>query len=197
MGAKSLADCNKVQRQQKWQTFETGLHLQYVWVMIRGLPKSILPLEKGSAMSISSTMNTDDARKMIREAGLRATPARISVLQLVQSATSPLTHAELVEQLTSNGSDASTIFRALNDMTDAALFRRLDLGDHVWRYEMAMEQNVGILPHPHFLCLDCGEITCLEPVDIRPLTKENRELKKVGKVTEVLLKGSCSNCQED
>lgn len=148
-------------------------------------------------MSISSPLSTDEARQMIRDAGLRATPARISVLQLVQGASSPLTHAELVEQLTSNGSDASTIFRALNDMTDVALFRRLDLGDHVWRYEIAMEQNAGTSPHPHFLCLDCGEITCLEPVDIRPLTKENRELRKVGKVTEVLLKGSCSSCQEE
>jgi hypothetical protein len=31
---------------------------------------------------------------------------------------------------------------------------------------------------------------------MRPITRENRELKKVGKVTEVLLKGSCSQCQE-
>jgi Fur family transcriptional regulator, ferric uptake regulator len=147
-------------------------------------------------MSISSSLSTDAARQLIREAGLRATPARIAVLQWLQTASSPLTHAELVEQLTSNGSDASTIFRALNDMTDAALFRRLDLGDHVWRYEMAAELEAGATPHPHFLCLDCGEITCLEPLDIRPLTKENRDLKKVGKVTEVLLKGSCSNCQE-
>lgn len=140
--------------------------------------------------------DTDAARQVIREAGLRATPARIAVLQWLQAATSPLTHAELVEQLTTNGSDASTIFRALNDLTEAALFRRLDLGDHVWRYEMAAEYNSGASSHPHFLCLDCGKITCLEPVDIRPLTKENRELKKVGKVTEVLLKGSCSDCQD-
>lgn len=145
----------------------------------------------------SHSLDTNEARQLIREAGLRATPARISVLQVIFATSSPLTHAELVDQLSSNGSDASTIFRALNDMTDAELFRRLDLGDHVWRYEMANRHDDTPTPHPHFLCLDCGEITCLEPVDIRPLTKENRELKKVGKVTEVLLKGSCANCQDE
>jgi Fur family transcriptional regulator, ferric uptake regulator len=148
-------------------------------------------------MATHSTLETDEARQLIRTAGLRATPARIAVLQVIYSTPSPLTHAELVERLVANGSDASTIFRALNDMTDANLFRRLDLGDHVWRYEMANSHNAAASTHPHFLCLDCGEITCLEPVDIRPLTKDNRELKKVGKVTEVLLKGSCASCQDE
>jgi len=142
----------------------------------------------------NSSLSTDDARRHIRDLGLRATPGRISVLQAVYAQTRPLTHAELVEQLSEQGSDASTIFRALNDLTEAGLLRRLELGDHVWRYELAATRQPSSDAHPHFLCLDCGEITCLEPLDMRPITRENRELKKVGKVTEVLLKGSCSQC---
>jgi Fur family ferric uptake transcriptional regulator len=142
------------------------------------------------------SLSTDDARQHIREAGLRATPGRIAVLQAVYGQPRPITHAELVEKLSEQGSDASTIFRALNDMSDAGLLRRLELGDHVWRYELAATREPSSDAHPHFLCLDCGEITCLEPLDMRPITRENRELKKVGKVTEVLLKGSCSQCQE-
>jgi Fur family ferric uptake transcriptional regulator len=147
-------------------------------------------------MNQPQTLTTDEARELIRGVGLRATPGRIAVLQSVCGEARPRTHAELVEQLTSQGSDASTIFRALNDMTEAGLLRRMELGDHVWRYERVSSTNLGVDAHPHFLCLDCGEITCLEPLDMRPITKENRELKKVGKVTEVLLKGSCSACQE-
>ncbi len=38
-------------------------------------------------------------KQAIREAGLRATPARIAALQLLRRSTSPLTHSEVTEQL--------------------------------------------------------------------------------------------------
>ena len=107
----------------------------------------------------------------------------------------PTTHAELVEQLVTRGSDASTVFRALNDMAVAGIVHRMELGDHVWRYELNRDAADATESHPHFLCLDCGDITCLKPLDMRPINRDNRELKKIGKVTEVLLKGQCSSCQ--
>ena len=49
----------------------------------------------------------------IRETGLRATPARIATLKLLHAATSPLTHAEVSDELRDLGVDKATVFRNL------------------------------------------------------------------------------------
>jgi Fur family ferric uptake transcriptional regulator len=140
-----------------------------------------------------SGLSVEQLKELIRGSGLRATPARIAVLQYLSDAKRPITHAELVEQLGDNGTDASTLFRALNDMAESQLLRRMELGDHVWRYEM-IDQTADHQPHAHFLCVDCGEITCLHGNDSY-VSQISRTKTKIGAVTEVLLKGHCSDCQ--
>jgi Fur family transcriptional regulator, ferric uptake regulator len=133
----------------------------------------------------------EQIRELIREAGLRATLGRIAVLSVLVAAKGPLTHAEVYERVGDQGADASTIFRALNDMSTAGLLRRMELGDHSWRYELLVKHQPDDGPHAHFLCIGCGEIFCLEPVDVRSqLVRE----KAVSSVTEVLLKGHCVAC---
>ena len=41
------------------------------------------------------------------------------------------------------GIDKATAFRNLNDMTDAGLLRRTELGDHVWRFELRRQDGAG------------------------------------------------------
>jgi Fur family ferric uptake transcriptional regulator len=133
----------------------------------------------------------DSLRGQIRLAGLRATPCRVAVLQRLSQASSPLTHREMFEALREEGFDKSTIFRSLNDLADARLARRLELGDHVWRYEALSEttneHHDGNL-HPHLLCVDCGSITCLDDDQV--------EINISGTlaVDEILLKGHCPDC---
>ena len=47
----------------------------------------------------SSIDEVNDARKLLRESGLRSTPARISVINALKRSTKPQTHAELADQL--------------------------------------------------------------------------------------------------
>lgn len=147
-------------------------------------------------MTVPSKGKTEiDARAIIRDAGLRATHARISVVEQLAVSAGPQTHADLVAANAEGYSDASTWFRALNDLAEVGIVRRMELGDHVWRYELAAQPNNKGTSHPHFLCLDCGQITCLAPIDLSPQIKTNRNLRRIGEVTEVLLKGHCSACQ--
>ncbi|WP_437187431.1 Fur family transcriptional regulator [Planctomicrobium sp. SH668] len=133
------------------------------------------------------------AREILRSAGLRSTPARISVLLELQTAVSPLTHADLAERLVPTGFDKTTIFRNLNDLADAELVRRTELGDHVWRFELKKadghDEN-----HPHFICVDCGEVTCLSDVELT--SSSRKRSNEVGRVTEILLKGHCAGCDQ-
>ena len=132
------------------------------------------------------------ARARIRGTGLRSTSARIAVLQHLQAAPSPLTHAEIADQLVPQGYDKATVYRNLIDLTEAGIVSRSELGDHVWRFEVRGEGEGHDGEHPHFVCVACGSVTCLGDVKITPTKK--KEWAGIADISEVLLKGRCTNC---
>jgi Fur family ferric uptake transcriptional regulator len=134
----------------------------------------------------------DTVRDDIRGCGLRATPARIATLRLLRLSTTPLTHAEVSEQLSSHGIDKATTFRNLNDLADCGLVRRGELGDHVYRFEAIDETEADDAGHPHFLCVDCGTVSCLQ--EVRLTAGSLRRSATVGEVTEIVLRGHCNRC---
>lgn len=120
-------------------------------------------------------------KALIRKFGLRCTPARVAVLEILSKMGKPMSHAEVGDALESKNFDRATIFRNLTDLAEVGLLSRIDLGDHVWRFEVKSA-------HPHFVCTDCGDISCLSDTDIQVSTKRVA-------VSEVLLKGHCEDCK--
>jgi len=158
-------------------------------------------------MGRGKSANDDAVRDRIRGAGLRCTVARVAVMRHLENAAGPLTHAEVSEALHHLGFDRATIYRNLTELTDAKLAARVELGDHVWRFE-AKRAGGGHKgdDHPHFVCTTCGEVSCLEDVQVaitpRPTSGGQRSSGKkpaaggrIGSVTEILLKGRCEQCE--
>lgn len=144
-------------------------------------------------------LSVSAARQLAREAGLRCTSCRVAVLQHLAESPSPTTHAELADVLVPAGFDKSTVYRCLVELSEAGVISRLDLGDHVWRFEIRTggqpkQDEHGSAEHPHFMCLDCGKVTCLPDVDVRIAPVKGRKAV-LGDITEVLLKGHCAACR--
>jgi Fur family ferric uptake transcriptional regulator len=74
------------------------------------------------------------------------------------------------------------------------LFNRLDAGDHAWRFELRQGEEHATSEHPHFVCIDCGKVTCLPEVEIKITPPKGAKGSPVGDVTEVFLKGHCREC---
>ena len=142
-----------------------------------------LTMEESTAQSL---------KQAIRDAGLRATPARIATLKLLSETSAPMTHAEVSVELEDLGVDKTTVFRNLNDLVGAGLVRRSELGDHVWRFEAVKEHDHGGSGHPHFVCVDCGNVSCIDEVKLT--ASSQRISKEIGEVTEILLRGHCNDC---
>ena len=134
----------------------------------------------------------EELRELLRSTGMRATPARIAVLKAVRESRSPLTHATLTERLVPAGFDKATIFRNLTDLTEVGLLSRTELGDHVWRFEASDPNRPENNRHPHFVCEDCGEVTCLEEMEFTSRSKKRSG--SIGKISEILIKGQCTEC---
>jgi Fur family ferric uptake transcriptional regulator len=143
----------------------------------------------------SQRMQSDEARQMLKHAGLRVTHARLAILQLLHEHRVPFSHGDVCRRLRDIDADDSTLFRALNDMTNTGMLSRFDLGDHVWRYELRNYADRHNGKHPHFLCLACGKLLCLAMNDIG-LSEGFRTMHAaIEQVSEVLLKGRCTDCQ--
>ncbi|MFK7818249.1 MAG: Fur family transcriptional regulator [Planctomycetaceae bacterium] len=133
-----------------------------------------------------------EVRQILRDHGFRATPARIAVLQQLRNATSPLTHADLSETLVPVGFDKATVFRNLTDLTEAGLVSRTELGDHVWRFEI-LDPNDDGEKHPHFVCTDCGDVSCLGAMNFTANSRQKASI--IGRISEILIKGLCAKCE--
>lgn len=139
--------------------------------------------------------NVKDYQSLLRAAGLRSTGPRIAVLEYFHTRGGQNSHAEIYEALEDRGFDRATIYRILIDLSEAKLLSRTDLGDHVWRFEL--KKGVGDVTHteehPHFVCVDCGTVSCLPGVSIR--VEGGKAPKSVAKQkVAVQLKGVCDNC---
>ena len=135
----------------------------------------------------------EDLKTRIRSAGLRSTPGRVRVLQALAASDAPLSHDEVVELIVELALDRATIYRNLMDLADVGLLTRRDFGDHVWRFEFVDENAKRAADHPHFVCTDCGDVQCMNDVELvskgRGVPKAVRKHK-----VEIQMRGVCDDC---
>jgi Fur family ferric uptake transcriptional regulator len=143
----------------------------------------------------SSPISVEQARETLRAAGLRSTTSRVAVLQHVAAGGQPVSHADVADVLVPQGFDKSTLYRCLVELADAGLLARLDAGDHAWRFELRSGEEHAAGEHPHFVCVDCGKVSCLPDVEVRISPSKGTKDAALGDVTEVFLKGHCKECR--
>jgi Fur family ferric uptake transcriptional regulator len=138
----------------------------------------------------------------VRGKGLRATPSRLAVLELLRSSDMPMSHGDVADRLASQAWDRATIYRNLTDLAEAGLVRRTDVGDHVWRFEAVTDQHEAAA-HPHFVCTECGTVECLPEIELAvrraPAERTARTAKPPRSVkqrqVEIHVRGLCDACQ--
>lgn len=140
---------------------------------------------------MASRQTLDELRSAVRGKGLRATPSRLAVLELLRASDAPMSHGDVADRLASQAWDRATIYRNLTDLAEAGLVRRTDVGDHVWRFEAKSAH--GQAQHPHFVCTDCGTVECLPEIELvigrarAPRAVRQRQV-------EVHVRGLCDAC---
>lgn len=147
------------------------------------------------AKAARASIDVGELRDQIRGAGLRGTGSRIAVLRVLRAARGPMTHGEVSERLAEAGYDHATIYRNLMDLSRVGLLARADLGDHAWRFEVRRGDTDHKAQHPHFVCVDCGNIDCLpdQAVSVRGAPGAPRALRRRGVVIQ--LQGRCDDCE--
>lgn len=98
---------------------------------------------------------------ILRRNGLRVTLQRKAVLGLLLKKGSPMSHNEITAAL-AEPIDKVTLYRILQALKEASVVHQVQGLDGTWRFCAHDSENEGCPGnHPHFLCVDCGKMTCL------------------------------------
>lgn len=138
----------------------------------------------------------DAYKEALRAVGFRCTVPRLVVLDHLHRTSGPSSHAELADALEGRGFDRATLYRVLVDLTEAGLLTRTDLGDHTWRFELRSGSGNASHAddHPHFVCIDCGGISCLEGLSVKVSDKSKAPRAVRDKEVQIQVKGRCDEC---
>lgn len=134
-------------------------------------------------------LRDSDLRELLVEKGIRVTEQRMILLRELARLRTPASHPELTDRLAGDGLDRVTIYRNLVLLTKAGLLIKTHLGDSVSRFELPDKAATGHGTHPHFVCTDCGNVSCLPQGAV---TLGRAVLRN--EVAEVQLRGRCSEC---
>jgi Fur family transcriptional regulator, ferric uptake regulator len=132
-----------------------------------------------------------EIKQRLRELGLRVTAPRLAVLRILAEAERPLSHAEVVALLGEDVSwDRATVYRNLVALVEIGLARVASHAAGIVRYELARGEAHDA--HPHFLCDDCGVVSCLPETAV--VTPKKAKWSKSLKGAEVQFVGRCPGC---
>ncbi|HUX36975.1 MAG TPA: transcriptional repressor [Rectinemataceae bacterium] len=135
-------------------------------------------------------MDDSQTLGLLAASGLRPTKSREAVLGALLASGKPLSHPELASRLETL--DRVTIFRSLKTLRASGLLHSVRGLDGLLRFVVNPSRNSRCPgSHPHFLCLSCGTMTCLETQELPkievPVGAEVR-----GK--QFLVYGQCASC---
>lgn len=132
--------------------------------------------------------------KLFTERGIRPTPLRREVMALLYEADRPLTWKEAFACLSSSGVNKVSLYRTLSLLEKNGLVHKVLGADGAWHYCAHPLERPGCPGnHAHFLCLQCGRMTCLV-VQAIPTVDLPEGYTVEGK--QLLAYGRCPSCSE-
>jgi len=143
-------------------------------------------------ISNMKNMNKHNCSDELRKVNLKVTPARLGVLEALESTNTPLSVGDLIKLLEKENikADKATVFRTIKDLNDKGLATQIQLNEGKFRYEHIAED------HHHFVCENCGRIEDISDCKIENLEKEIQNEKGfLVKRHSLEFYGLCNNCQ--
>lgn len=138
-------------------------------------------------------MEQRDFKTELRKIDLRATPARIAVLKLLEETKQPVDVGTVTVSVNKRGikTDPATVFRIMSMLTKKDLILPIQFQDGKVRYELA-----GKAHHHHLVCENCGKVEDVSSQVVPALEKEiQKKYKFLVKRHSLEFFGLCANCQ--
>lgn len=130
------------------------------------------------------------AEEKIRALGERGTAARVDVLAALLASPKAVTHYELEDRF-KDKINRVTIYRVLDWLTEKQLAHRIAGDDRVWRFTAG---NEDLHQHAHFQCEKCGQVVCLDQVNLAFAVTLPEGFRSHH--IDMTVRGDCAKCRQ-
>lgn len=130
--------------------------------------------------------------EILQQHSLKNTKIRNAVLGLLIQSTEGLSHQDLSKSLEVDF-DRVTLFRTLHAFEENGILHKIiDLNGTAKYAYTSPENNKSEHSHAHFMCLNCGQVVCLDETFLLNEIKVPKGFVK--KTIDVQVKGVCVKC---
>jgi Fur family transcriptional regulator, ferric uptake regulator len=144
-------------------------------------------------MQKKSVPSHKNATSLLQNKGLRSTPVRKTVLQLLLDSTGSIA-TQTVEAKLGSSVHRVTLYRVLRDLEQHGVIHRFTDPSGTSHYGLCSKEcshGVHHDCHPHFLCVQCRKVICLEQTSLPAITTPaGYQLQQVTCFAE----GLCPDC---
>ena len=137
-----------------------------------------------------NSMDVQPITSLVRVAGLRATPAILAIVTVLQKTKRPLTTQEIVGALKPKR-DTVTVYRILEKLKEKGIVRHVDFQHGHAHYELNSDD------HHHIICTVCRKVEDLADCRMDAFAKEViKKSKQFAALTDHSLEffGVCKTC---
>lgn len=136
-------------------------------------------------------MISTDYKHLLRTAGYKATPQRLSLLEVLGRAREPLSIQEILERCRQQKIDQATIYRTLKVLADIGLVRQVDFAHAHAHFELATGDD-----HHHLVCTSCGKVEDVTGCNFESLAKHALKHSSFASIDRHSLEffGTCKKC---
>jgi Fur family ferric uptake transcriptional regulator len=131
----------------------------------------------------------------LKKVNLRATPARVAILGLLEKVKVPIDVSTVINKINGEGikTNPATVFRIMNMLTKKGLAISVQLEEGKTRYELAEKKH----HHHHLVCETCGKIEDVSSQMIPTLEEKIQSRHKfLIKRHTLEFFGLCQDCQK-
>jgi len=130
---------------------------------------------------------------LLKSKGLKITPARTAVLNILTNQKKPVSVSTLVESLAKKSINFSTVYRTLETLEQVEIIRKVLVSQKQSFYELA-----DIHDHHHLICTKCEKVEEIElqKQDFKKVVlKKSRQFSQLSTKT-IELFGVCNSCEK-
>jgi Fe2+ or Zn2+ uptake regulation protein len=131
-------------------------------------------------------------KENLRSKKLKATPARLELLQLLSKSPAPLSIGDMQKKMVKSKPDQATFYRMVKDLKEAGIIRQVNIEHNHAHYEIGNDH------HHHAICEQCGKVIDLSSCNIAGLEKEIMKKTKFKTINRHSLEffGVCNTCSK-
>jgi len=131
-------------------------------------------------------------KEELKDFGLKATPARLAVVEFLENAKKPADVNSIMDYLQQKrvNADPATVFRMMNDFVKRGITKQIQFETGKARYELLSKGD-----HHHLICENCGKIEAVSDTVIPQMEEEiKKEHNFLVKRHSLEFFGLCKDC---